>query len=124
MRCAAPRDGTERTQIARMFTLPPICRLGQPGHDGTCVMCCKVLYDDEDEEAQDEEMMDCQDCGASIHWDCLEPPIMSIHDGVFCPKCIKFRPEQTEYLLDMQGYVDELRELSKVECMVSCTMSD
>ena len=41
-----------------MFTVPPICRLGQPGYDGTCVMCRKVLYDDEDEEAQDEEMMD------------------------------------------------------------------
>ena len=63
--------------------------------------------------------MECQDCGASIHWDCLEPPIMSIQDGVFCPKCIKFRPEQTEYLLDIQAYVDELRKLSKIECMVS-----
>ena len=47
-----------RKQIARMFTVPPICRLGQPGYYGTCVMCRKVLYDDEDEEAQDEEMMD------------------------------------------------------------------
>ena len=45
-----------------MFTVPPSCRLGQPGYEATCVMCRKVLYDDEDEEAPDEEMMECQDC--------------------------------------------------------------
>ena len=48
-----------------MFTVPPICRLGQPGYEGTCVMCRKVLYDDEDEEAPDEEMMECKDCRVS-----------------------------------------------------------
>ena len=34
----------------------------QPGYDGKCVVCRSVLYDDEDEEAQGEEMIWCQDC--------------------------------------------------------------